>query len=65
VFKPHALPISKYGRWYTMETGDYNNDGKTDIILGNFSTGYVVQPDFKPFWNKNLPFIVLENDFKK
>jgi hypothetical protein len=65
VFKPHALPISKYGRWYTMETGDYNNDGKTDIVLGNFSAGYVIQPDLKPFWNKNLSFILLENDFKK
>ncbi|HZY36131.1 MAG TPA: VCBS repeat-containing protein [Mucilaginibacter sp.] len=64
-FKAHAIPVSKYGRWYTMETGDYNGDGKPDIILGNFSAGYVIQPDLKPFWNKFIPFVVLENNFKK
>ena len=64
-FKAHVIPVSKYGRWLTMETGDYNNDGKPDIILGNFSAGFVIQPDMKPFWNKFIPFIVLENDFKK
>ena len=64
-FKAQAIPVSKYGRWMTMETGDYNNDGKPDIILGNFSAGFVIQPDLKPFWSKYLPFIVLENNFKK
>jgi len=64
-FKAHAIPISKYGRWYTMEMGDYNNDGKPDIILGNFAVGYVIQSDMTPFWNKTYPFVVLENNFKK
>jgi len=64
-FKAHAIPVGKYGRWLTMETGDYNNDGKPDIILGNFSAGFVIQPDLKPFWSKYLPFVVLENNFKK
>jgi hypothetical protein len=64
-FKPHAIPISKYGRWLSMDVGDYNNDGKPDIILGNYSTGFLFQKDLKPFWAKNLPFIVLENNFKK
>lgn len=64
-FKPHAIPVSKYGRWMTMEVGDYNGDGKPDIILGNFSTGYVIEPGMKPFWKKDMPFIVLENGMKK
>jgi hypothetical protein len=64
-FKAHAIPISKYGRWFTMEMGDYNNDGKPDIILGNFSAGFVIQPDLKPFWSKYYPFVVLENNFRK
>ncbi len=64
-FKPHAIPVSKYGRWMTMEVSDYNNDGRPDVILGNYSTGFEFQPGIKPFWSKNLPFIVLENKFKK
>ena len=64
-FKPHAVPVSKYGRWMSMDVGDYNNDGKPDIILGNYSAGFIIQPDLKPFWEKNLPFIVLENNLKK
>jgi hypothetical protein len=64
-FKPHTIPVSKYGRWMNMAVADYNNDGKPDIILGNYSTGFSFQPGLKPFWEKNLPFIVLENTFRK
>ena len=64
-FKPHAIPISKYGRWMTMEVSDYNNDGKPDIILGNYANGFLFQPGLTPFWNTHLPFVVLENNFKK
>ena len=64
-FKPHAIPISKYGRWMTMDIGDFNSDGKPDIILGNYSGGFMFQHGLTPFWDKNLPLIVLENKFKK
>jgi hypothetical protein len=64
-FKPHTLPVSQYGRWMCMNVADYNNDGKPDIILGNYSAGFVLQRGFTPGWNKNLPFIVLQNNFKK
>jgi hypothetical protein len=64
-FTPHAVPVSKYGRWMCMDVADYNNDGKPDIILGNYSAGFRFQYSFKPFWNKKLPFIVLENGEKK
>ncbi len=64
-FKPHAIPVSKYGRWFSMDVGDFNNDGKPDIILGNYSTGFEFQQGLKPFWEKKMPFIILENNFKK
>lgn len=63
-YKPHAIPVSKYGRWMSMDVGDYNNDGKPDIILGNYSSGFLFQAGLKPFWSRNLPFIVLENHIK-
>jgi hypothetical protein len=64
-YKAHAIPISKYGRWMTMQVADYNHDGKPDIILGNYSTGFIFQLGLNPFWDKNTPFIVLENDSKR
>jgi hypothetical protein len=64
-FKPHAIPVSQYGHWMCMEVADQNNDGKPDIILGNYSSGFLFIPGFKPTWDKKLPLIVLENHIKK
>ncbi|MBL4678774.1 MAG: VCBS repeat-containing protein [Mucilaginibacter sp.] len=30
-FKPHSVPVSKYGRWMSMDVTDINKDGKPDI----------------------------------
>jgi hypothetical protein len=64
-FKPHAIPVSKYGRWMSMDIADINNDGKPDIVLGNYASGFSFQEGLTPFWNQSLPFIVLENHNKK
>jgi hypothetical protein len=59
-FTPWSLPEGRMGRWLTMDVGDLDGDGRTDIILGNFS----VAPGFvKPGidWKKGPPFLFLKN----
>lgn len=60
-FIPHAIPIHQYGRWISMDAGDYDGDGDLDIVLGNYSRGFMTQDSLKPDWNKYLPLVVLEN----
>jgi hypothetical protein len=61
-FRPHAIAqLAKAGRWICMDVGDYDQDGDTDIILGNYSAGFLIQGPFKPDWNIHQPVIVLEN----
>jgi hypothetical protein len=43
-----------------MDAGDLDGDGRTDIVLGNFSIGPVINRP-KNEWQKAPPFIVLKN----
>ncbi len=63
-FIPHNLPIYQQGRWICMDVKDYNGDGSPDIILGNFSAGFINQDGVKPNWNIHTPFVVLKNKHK-
>lgn len=59
-FKPFSLPITQKGRWLTMDAGDFDHDGKIDLMLGNLS----VAPSFiksKTDWKKGPAFMVLKN----
>lgn len=59
-FLPYSVPGTEAGRWLTMDAGDIDGDGKTDIILGNFSIApQSSQP--KNDWKKGPPFMVLKN----
>ena len=67
-YKAYNPPISKYGRWLTMEVCDIDHDGDMDILLGNFSIyadRLINQKDFKPNWDLFQPIIMLENKSKK
>ncbi|SEO72731.1 Repeat domain-containing protein [Mucilaginibacter gossypiicola] len=63
-FKVHEVPINLLGRWISMDAGDIDGDGDTDIVLGNFSVGaqgLMNQKDYKPNWDMYEPIIVLQN----
>lgn len=60
-FIPYSPPIEKEGRWICMDVNDYDNDGDPDIILGNFAKSFMILKDFKPDWEMNTQFVIMEN----
>lgn len=59
-FQPYTIPECKSGRWLTMDAADLDGDGKTDILLGNFS----IAPTFRKSavsWTQGPPFLFLKN----
>lgn len=61
-FQPFSPPIAQYGRWICMDVKDWDGDGDPDIVLGNYSRGFLNQEEVKADWNVYLPFLVLQND---
>jgi hypothetical protein len=63
-FHPFSIPGTNAGRWLTMDAGDLDGDGKTDLILGNFSVapGTIKAAED---WKKTPPFIILKNTGSK
>ncbi|MET7258013.1 FG-GAP-like repeat-containing protein [Dyadobacter fermentans] len=61
-FQPFSPPIAQYGRWICMDVKDWDGDGDPDVVLGNYSRGFLNQDDVKADWNVYLPFLVLQND---
>ena len=63
-FVPSSISITEMGRWLTMDAGDFDNDGKIDLLLGNFSKA----PSFiksKIDWKDSPPFLLLKNKGKE
>jgi hypothetical protein len=65
-FQAFSFKEAFMGRWLTMDTGDIDNDGDTDIVLGNarFPIGSV--PEWLTIsWNKFSPSILVLKNLKK
>lgn len=63
-FKPLSLPITQKGRWLTMDAGDFDHDGKIDLMLGNFSVApSFIKSNFD--WKQFPSFLILKNTGKK
>jgi len=63
-FQPYSIPHTSSGRWLTMDAGDMDGDGKTDLIIGNFSIAPAsIKADVD--WKEGPLFIVLRNIMKR
>jgi hypothetical protein len=58
-YSAYTMPESKTGRWISMDAADLDGDGKTDIVLGNFSYGpTMMAPNFN--WTAGNSFLLLQ-----
>ena len=61
-FKPIEIPVKNEGRWMCMDAKDIDGDDDIDIVLGNYSRGFINQDSVKHNWNTTTPFIILKNN---
>ena len=64
-FKVKTHEQTHKGRWLTMDIGDIDNDGDTDIVLGNFSMGPTsASEEIKKGWIAAPVSMLLKNNTK-
>jgi hypothetical protein len=63
-FKPQTFEEADHGRWMVMESGDFDQDGDEDIVLGSFDA-VSGSGKFREKWQKNnVDLMWLENKLK-
>ncbi len=61
-FRAYTFPEVTSGRWLVMDSGDIDQDGDEDIILGSLSFEVVPPNGLLEQWvAEGIPFVVLEN----
>ena len=61
-FTPHTTELASSSRWITMETGDIDEDGDLDIILGALTFPMGVPDNVLEEWKRNpASLLVLKN----
>ena len=65
-FAAHHFPAAAEGRWLVMDSGDIDQDGDEDVILGSFVEGVIPAPkEVVAKWRSSVdPILVLENTLK-
>ena len=64
-FVAKCLPLRQNGRWLVMDSGDIDQDGDEDLILGSLTFEAPQKPDLVNYWVENgLPFVILKNTLK-
>lgn len=63
-FQPYTFKEAIQGKWLTLDIGDLDHDGDTDIILGSFLGYEMGKPEKMKFIDKKMPFLFLENKKK-
>ncbi|MDB5240630.1 MAG: hypothetical protein JWP57_1255 [Spirosoma sp.] len=65
-FTPRTFPMANRGRWLRMTTGDFDQDGDDDILLGSFFKPVSpVHAEIMTYWRKpGAGVMLLENTLK-
>ena len=62
-FNVTTFPNAAEGRWITFDTGDIDNDGDADIILGSFIFSPPVPAELQQKWiNEGSDILILRNE---
>ncbi len=59
-FFAQGMDIQKFGRWLVMDSGDIDNDGDIDIVLGSHPFGETISPHLDD-WRNSTGVLLLKN----